>query len=77
MSPDPVDLGIAALSRHYGVPEAELRADLATYDLDETGVTQHISPESVISSLAGALGALNDFGYDDASVTEAENRENS
>jgi hypothetical protein len=73
MRTDSVDLGIAALVRHYGVPEAEIRADLADIIMDETGVTQHISPENVILMLAGALGALNDSGYDDAAVTVAEN----
>jgi hypothetical protein len=70
---DPVDWGIAALSRHYGCPEAEIRADIADYILDESGVRQHIPPENLIWSLIGALGALNDWGYDDATVTAAEN----
>jgi hypothetical protein len=70
---DPADLGITALSRHYGRPEAEIRADIADYVLDESGVRQHIPAESLILSLAAALGALNDCGCDDATVTAAEN----
>jgi hypothetical protein len=64
--------GLAALSRHYGVTEAQITADITDIILTESEVLSHVSLESVAMSLAGALGALNGCGYDDAAVTAAE-----
>jgi hypothetical protein len=65
-APTVIDEGIAALARHYGVPEAEIIEDLYG------GCRSRVSLEDVAESLVTVLGVLNDFGFDDAAVTAAE-----
>jgi DeoR/GlpR family transcriptional regulator of sugar metabolism len=73
------DEGITALARHYGVTEAEVRADLA--DMSEAnrvlGLPGRSTPlENVAMSLIVALNKLTRYGFDDAAVSAAEEIEN-